>query len=57
MAEEQATTPQQDPSRQNGGNPPGEEPDMSEIDLQALAEELFRLLKSELRIENERMGR
>ena len=39
------------------GQPQQTEPQQAEIDIQALAEEVFRLLKKEMRIERERMGR
>jgi len=36
---------------------PTEETAMADIDLQALAEKVYRLLKEELRAERERLGR
>jgi hypothetical protein len=36
---------------------PTEEMAVADIDLQALAEKVYRLLKEELRVERERLGR
>lgn len=35
----------------------GQEPAGTEVDLQALAEKIYRLLKEEARLERERLGR
>jgi hypothetical protein len=48
--------PQEDPQvNSDESNGDGRQPS-AKIDLQALAEEVFRLLKFELRLENERRG-
>jgi hypothetical protein len=41
----------------NRAEPPSGRPSQAEIDLKALAEKIYKLLKEEARIERERRGR
>ena len=52
----QDKTNQSDPPATLPLYPAGNEPPLSEIDLQVLAEKMVALLKQELRIDRERLG-